>query len=172
MKKKESILCYNCGHEGYVTDEIDSPFCFDEYGRPIEDGPTFKRIVSYCPKCNTIINVESVMAENGKRRRESEREYFDLISHKDILKLPKRYGLPREIIEDILNIESEIMIRDQGVVGLSMWDGALPTSEESERMKRALADSSYFIECLDKAKDNIPKELYERVRPRLERMVK
>ena len=52
----------------------------------------------------------------------------------------------------------------------SVWDGSAPTDDESDRIKRALADPKYFIEQLDKAKDVMPKAKYEKVRKRAARM--
>ena len=150
--------CYNCGYEGYVTEEVDAPLLFDEYGQAIE-GATYKYVEAYCPKCKTLIEVDSIREENIERKRQAEREHFGLISYEELRKIPKRYGVPREAVNIILDLEGE-----------SIWEGEPLSSDESDRAKKALEDPRYFLERMDEVKDSLPRELYERVRPRIANM--
>lgn len=83
---------------------------------------------------------ESMIAEN-----EVVRKYFDLISLDDQIKLPRRYAIPRKYLNVVLDLYEEI------------WEYETPSSEESDRMKKALRDKEYFREMLLKA--DIPEEI-------------
>ena len=64
---------------------------------------------------------ESMIAEN-----EVVRKYFDLISLDDQIKLPRRYAIPRKYLNIVLDLYEEI------------WEYETPSSEESDRMKKAV----------------------------------
>lgn len=86
---------------------------------------------------------ESMIAEN-----EVVRKYFDLISLDDQIKLPRRYAIPRKYLNVVLDLYEEI------------WEYETPSSEESDRMKKALVDKEYFRQMLLKA--DIPEEIKEK----------
>jgi len=86
---------------------------------------------------------ESMIAEN-----EVVRKYFDLISLGDQIKLPRRYAIPRKYLNIVLDLYEEI------------WEYETPSSEESDRMKKALRDKEYFRQMLLKA--DIPEEIKEK----------
>lgn len=86
---------------------------------------------------------ESMIAEN-----EVVRKYFDLISLDDQIKLPRRYAIPRKYLNVVLDLYEEI------------WEYETPSSEESDRMKKALRDKEYFRKMLLNA--DIPEEIKEK----------
>lgn len=86
---------------------------------------------------------ESMIAEN-----EVVRKYFDLISLDDQIKLPRRYAIPRKYLNIVLDLYEEI------------WEYETPSSEESDRMKKALRDKEYFRKMLLNA--DIPEEIKEK----------
>lgn len=86
---------------------------------------------------------ESMIAEN-----EVVRKYFDLISLDDQIKLPRRYAIPRKYLNVVLDLYEEI------------WEYETPSSEESDRMKKALRDKEYFRQMLLNA--DIPEEIKEK----------
>ena len=86
---------------------------------------------------------ESMIAEN-----EVVRKYFDLISLDDQRKLPRRYAIPRKYLNIVLDLYEEI------------WEYETPSSEESDRMKKALRDKEYFRKMLLNA--DIPEEIKEK----------
>lgn len=86
---------------------------------------------------------ESMIAEN-----EVVRKYFDLISLDDQIKLPRRYAIPRKYLNVVLDLYEEI------------WEYETPSSEESDRMKKALKDKEYFRKMLLNA--DIPEEIKEK----------
>ena len=86
---------------------------------------------------------ESMIAEN-----EVVRKYFDLISLDDQIKLPRRYAIPRKYLNIVLDLYEEI------------WEYETPSSEESDRMKKALRDKEYFRKMLLNA--DIPEEIREK----------
>ena len=86
---------------------------------------------------------ESMIVEN-----EVVRKYFDLISLDDQIKLPRRYAIPRKYLNIVLDLYEEI------------WEYETPSSEESDRMKKALRDKEYFRKMLLNA--DIPEEIKEK----------
>ena len=160
MKKLSSHgYCYNCGNDNYATQEVEA-YLLDENGQPVEDGPTYKYIEAYCPKCDSEIYVEKIKHENILRKRKADREYFNLVPEEYLFKLPKKYKLPRSVINIVLDFQGELALED-GVVGISMWDGELPSSEESDKIRKAVESPTYFLEQFEKAKDKLPDGVYK-----------
>ena len=155
MTKVKNVYCDDCGHKGYAVAKEMYPALTDKDGNTVVE---YESLVAYCPKCRKILYIDEIAKENSKRRNDVIREKFDLVSFKYILKLPRRYAVPRELMTKILDLNA------------SVWRGAAPASDESDRIKMALADPKYFIEQLDKAKDVMPKAKYENVRKRATRM--
>ena len=167
MGEKYKAKCYWCGCEDYEISEHEAYALHDENGNPI--GPKYKHIVVYCPECEHVFQIEEVNQGNLERKRQAERDFLGVVPYEDFLKLPKKYGVPREMIDIILNLESDLMLKD-GAYGVSLWDGEVPTSDESDRIQKALDDPAYFLECMDKT--DLPDDFCKRVRPRIEKMAK
>lgn len=155
MIKVKNVHCDDCGHKGYAVAKEMYPALTDKDGNTVVE---YESLVAYCPECRKIMYIDEIAKENSKRLNDAIRAKFGLVSFEDTLKLPRRYAVPREFMTKILDLDE------------SVWDGAAPTDDESDRIKMALADPKYFIEQLDKAKDVMPKAKYEKVRKRAARM--
>lgn len=163
-----NVYCPNCGHDSYRLREYREFAEYDEFGSPVENGAVFNCLEPYCPECGTVFFVEEIHEENLRREAEAQREFHDLATEGELKLLPKRYGVSRENVSIILNLESELMLND--VQGRSVWKGAVLTSDETKRVRMAVGDAGYFLDMLDRSRYELPGEVYERVRPRIARM--
>ena len=162
------IYCPECGHKGYEINKILAYADYDIFGNPNENGPKYLHMEAYCPVCKHLIYVDSIRQENIKNATNAQRKYFGLVSLSELKLLPKRYGVPREMVNIILDLDSELALKDS--FGKSIWEGEILTSDESDRVRMAINDASYFLKMLDEHKAVLPTEFYERVRPRIANM--
>lgn len=143
MQKIRNVFCPNCGHEGYeLKTEIIA-----------ENGITYEELVPVCADCGSWFYIDEVQQENIRRRRKA----LGLVSYEDVLRLPKKYGVPRDLLDIILDLNG-------------VWEGKFPTEDESGRIEQALNNPKYFLERLDMAKNELPKARYEKIRARVVRM--
>lgn len=95
-----------------------------------------------CKNCYARVFDRALEEENRQSRNEFWRKYYNLISLEDIKKLPRRLKATREVISKALKISNKGPLDN-----LTVWDGELPTKEESERMEKALNNVNYFLYC-------------------------
>jgi len=154
--------CDHCGHKGLVRMEQMQTNSY---------GVSAKEVFLMCPVCKHCeMDTESIN-QTSKNFREATRKHLGRVSFEDTLKLPKRYGVSRELLNTILELD-EMLKKESDLPRIirSVWDDRIPDEGENERIRRALESPKYFLERLEAAKDKIPAERYEKIHARVSRM--
>lgn len=149
VRKFKDISCPCCGHKGIVGVVT---------VKEIKDVP-YEELEPYCSECNSYFVDHTVLDQSIENKRKAMRKAYGLVSLEDILKLPKMYGVSRELLEIILDLHT-------GGFGCTIWEGEIPTSDESDAIKQALVDPKFFLNRLEAVKNRIPKEKYIKLHKR------
>jgi len=115
-----------------------------------------------CQDCYARVFDDEIDEENRHNKNEFWRKYFNLISQEDINRLPRKLKTSRAVVAKALNISAKGPMDN-----LTVWDGELPTEDESERMLKALNDPNYFLYCAKK--NGVDEETLAEVRARNEK---
>lgn len=138
----------------------------DEDGLPVGEAyGSFEAKDAYCPKCKKSYYMEELQLDYFRKKDAVNRKAANLISYKDMVKLPRRYSVSRKDIETILELDNDDL--------WDIWvDYKTPSTEQSDKMKQALNDPVYFIKQLKKHRRDIDIEAYARALKRAEGFLK
>ena len=78
------------------------------------------------------------------------RKIAGIITFEDIKKIPRRYAIPRLYLNIVMEIKTPI------------WEEEIPTTRESNRLKKVLHDKEEYLKYLQRKKGKIPEFIYER----------
>lgn len=152
----QKVICPECGTKGYALEKSSENF----------EGEFYIWETPYCPHCGKLLYVDEIQKKNIENKRNAIRKARGLVSYEDLLKLPKRYGISRDFLNLILNLDNY-----DDAIYVSVWDGEVPTKEESDRIRDA-HEPAKFMKMLEAVGDKIPTEKYEKVHRRVRGMIK
>ena len=91
---------------------------------------------------------------NVKEIEDQYREYEDIVTIEDIVKLMNAYNIESNTLSLILGLKEDTISR--------YLQGSIPTKEISDVIKKAISIPSYFVDKLDLNKSKINKSDYEK----------
>lgn len=109
-------------------------------------------LIGYCKCCGEIVTSNKIIDENLKRMDEAYRTQENIISKDQINQILVKYKIGKKPLSKLLG---------WGEVTLTRYiNGDMPTKPYSEELFKILKNRDYFLELLEKNKDNITQSAY------------
>lgn len=105
---------------------------------------------AYCNKCGAEVYVPELEDENLKALYDAYRHKYSIISLEDTREIPQKYNIGKRPLSLLLGWGEQTFSR--------YYEGDMPSKQYSEILKKVLNDPKYYLDLLEKGRENLKSE--------------